>query len=210
MATSSSQPYIAKLGFQDQDRQSARHGLACEYLLERIVEIEMLDQLASYTLTHVDYSRNPFVKTDIYLSDVETHNAIDKTWEIIRSTPRLNVPISSRGFLKGFADVLVPILQYNVSLKGDISICQGHELILGEVKICKEPAEVVLQQINYYLDSIANLNSYTTIKACYVLTDYDPSHLQSLVAGTNIKVFRIGRSFIKWFNVRPTLKTPEL
>jgi len=160
MATSASQTYIAKLGFQDRDRSNERHGLACEYLFERMLELE---------------TRN--------LAHMERPHAGNC----------INVPIKSRSYVNGFADVLigVPNQYYEAYL-------------LGEVKITKEPAENVLQQINFYLSYIRN------VEIVYIVTDYDSGDLKRLCAGTNINVYRLGKGFEQWLANRTTPATEEL
>jgi hypothetical protein len=173
MATSASQTYISKLGFQDRDRSNERHGLACEYLFERMMDLEVSPW--------IDENLNQ-LQVAHYCDDLKVGNCI-------------NSPIKGRNsFINGFADVLIKL---------DASY-RGH-CWLGEVKITKEPAENVLQQINFYL---AHLKE--DIEAVYVLTDYDPGDLKRLCAGTKIKVYRLGQVFEQWLEGRTTPETEEL
>ena len=195
MATSASQTYISKLGFQDRDRGNDRHGLACEYLYERLIEVSLLPHLLQNTI----YGRHYYAQPRIYdFADLESKGVIQEFYSDLKSAPRLNVPIGGN-YVKGFADVLLPIYQME---DGCLRSCGL--TVLGEVKITKEPAEVVLQQLNFYMHSLG-----CTLEA-FVLTDYDPSDLQRLVQGTNIKVFRLGQKFENWIHSRPHLNTDEL
>lgn len=167
MATSASQTYIARLGFQDRDRSNERHGLACEYLFERMLELE------ASRLSHIERP-NP-------------GNCI-------------NVPIKSKSYVNGFADVLISYPAYSYRHQNGAN----DAYLLGEVKITKEPAENVLQQINFYLSYIRN------VETVYIVTDYDPGDLKRLCAGTKIKVYRLGQVFEQWLANRTTPATEEL
>jgi macrodomain Ter protein organizer (MatP/YcbG family) len=240
MATSASQPYIAKLGFQDKDRGTDRHGLACEYLFERLLEMEAapainrwrLDSLAEncnelsqklhatreslnrnnkqlqkLDSSHFDYEfyqtkYNEAQANESSLSQeleeaIHAHHDFDDTVYGMSEAKKqykaglsINQPIkSSSRYVVGFADVLMRV---------------GPIEVLGEVKITKESAETVLQQINFYQ---AHLNYVTTV---YILTDYDCSDLQRLVEGTHIKVYRLGQRFEQWMASRLQPTTDEL
>lgn len=223
MATSASQTYIAKLGFQDKDRGTPRHGLACEYLFERLLDLEVIPfQLAlwkdnlqkeiAWRKAHLSgnyhgiYPASPnelasfkeeMPGLESQLEALTPDFAAKELSRTLRVGECLNVPVTSRSYVNGFADVLIPLPENR-----DYG-CTVHRW-LGEVKITKEPAENVLQQINFYLSYIDN------VQAVYILTDYDPSDLQRLCVGTKIKVFRLGRRFNEWFSCRPDHLTEEL
>jgi hypothetical protein len=240
MATSASQPYIAKLGFQDKDRGTDRHGLACEYLFERLLEMEAAPainrwrlgslaegcnelsqklhetreslnrsnkQLQKLDSSHFDYEfyqtkyneaqANESILSQELEEAIHAHHDFDDTVYGMSEAKKqykvglsINQPIkSSSRYVVGFADVLMRV---------------GSIEVLGEVKITKEYAETVLQQINFYQ---AHLNYVTTV---YILTDYDCSDLQRLVEGTHIKVYRLGQRFEQWMASRIQPTTDEL
>lgn len=220
MATSASQTYIAKLGFQDKDRGNARHGLACEYLFERLLELEVAPYLLDLRRQHIKREidlRNQAIAAygeRYYMSDLEQYKAelpnlyirlenlaFMPMLEELRNNQKvgqcINVPITSRSYVNGFADVLISHGEKHSRNRFD-------QQWLGEVKITKEPAENVLQQLNFYLSYLDNVQSV------YILTDYDPSDLQRLCVGTKIKVFRLGVRFTEWLNTCPDHHTDEL
>lgn len=214
MATSASQTYIARLGFQDPDRQKAKHGLACEYLFERLITgvvapyltKQRREQLEWYIDTYasksrlLDESEQIFAATEapkLLASLTEEHGLAEASKDYLVSKC-INVPISnSRGYVSGFADVLIET-RYN----------EKDTCILGEVKITPQPAEEVLQQINFYKDQLRCI--YKTVRTVYILVDYECSDLQRLTQGSDVSVFRLGQRFEDWAASRQTLDTPEL
>jgi len=221
MATSASQTYIAKLGFQDKDRGNERHGLACEYLFERLLELEVApfcystqrklieaeinyqaraiagERFLYVTPTDIEYFKTERPKLLAELEQLKLEPIATNICNFFAVGECLNVPICSRSYVNGFADVLI---RHSLNYRGD----HASGAWLGEVKITKEPAENVLQQINFYLNYLEHVNSV------YILTDYDPSDLQRLCVGTKIKVFRLGQRFEQWLNERPNHITDEL
>lgn len=218
MATSASQTYIARLGFQDRDRSNERHGLACEYLFERMLELEMapwwLQKQRKEIEEEISYREKAAAGEQLryYISEQDRQEmgqqlpawrhklqalTFESVLEELRNTQKtgdcLNVPIASRSYVNGFADVLLR---------------HGNERYsrtwLGEVKITKEPAENVLQQVNFYMSYLSNVGSV------YIVTDYDPGDLKRLCAGTKIKVYRLGQVFEQWLANRTTPATEEL
>jgi hypothetical protein len=222
MATSASQPYIARLGFQDPDRSKDRHGLACEYLFERLLELEVAPFLRNYkafietqklpTLERyrdeADEKNKHRVEYYDYRSEIKRlqqevcafsdPNLFDAIRQELNAASRVNVPIKSGYSVIGFADTLI---NWHVNCDD----FRGKQLaVLGEVKITRQPAEQVLQQINFYKAHLKE--SYTT----YILTDYDCSDLQRLTQGSDVKVFRLGQRFEQWLATRTAPATPEL
>lgn len=223
MATSASQTYISRLGFQDKDRANSRHGLACEYLFERLLELEvtpyMLNKWKDDIQNEIIYQEKQLLKycnndetllIKEEISKLKDQNKIlttDFVIKKIKNTLRVgecvNVPIGSRSYVNGFADVLIACKDFfGDSMNRIYGVNQNRWL--GEVKITKEPAENILQQINFYLNFLENVESV------YILTDYDPSDLQRLCLNTKIKVFRLGSRFEQWLCSRVHLTTNEL
>jgi hypothetical protein len=224
MATSASQTYIAKLGFQDRDRSNQRHGLACEYLFERMLELEVAprwlearraqlhaeiiwcEKAASgnHMGWHIsEQERIAFGRGIPQIQSKLENLSFDQALTLARSKITVgqcvNIPISSRSYVNGFADVLI---KYEIA--HPVTVRDTQRLWLGEVKITKEPAENVLQQINFYLNYLEN------VEPVYILTDYDPGDLKRLCAGTKIKVYRLGQVFEQWLANRTTPATEEL
>jgi hypothetical protein len=231
MATAASQPYIARLGFQDPDRRSDRHGLACEYLLERLIELEIAARVPRGPQDCLFWDSQAGTSTTVRydVPDQDSQQALAQCLSIVQRDPRINVPIKDSRFVVGFADVLMPSWQFEVrgsrslhrpspfwdsersvmvrpepveTINHSINAFDG-TLVLGEVKIKVEPAEIVLQQINYY-------RSHLAAPVTYVLTDYDPAPLKRLTEGTNIKVFRLGDRFEQWIAQRELPSVEEL
>ena len=230
MATSASQPYIARLGFQDPDRSKDRHGLACEYLYERLIELLVAEPLRNYKCHALrnkiaassqvnqfarksleELSNGPYTaflekrkkeladeistsfaaheSATAELAALEPTNGVDHARQIHRPSDCINVPIKSGYSISGFADVLIH------SPDGQC---------LGEVKITRQPAEQVLQQINFYKANLSN------VRTTYIITDYDCSDLQRLTQGSDVKVYRLGQRFEQWLATRTAPETPEL
>lgn len=224
MATSASQTYIARLGFQDRDRSSERHGLACQYLFERMIELEVAPCLfkarCADVQADIDFNQRAAAGEELRycMSEKQRSEAGQKVPQLRASIERLNlaetlasihqsikvgecvnVPIRSGSYVNGFADVLIGLDVPSVRTGRNERLSW-----LGEVKITKEPAENILQQINFYL---SYLNYIETV---YVLTDYDPGDLKRLCIGTKIKVYRLGQVFEQWIAARTTPDTEEL
>jgi len=221
MTRSSQQTYIQRLGFQDKDRSNVRHGLACEYLLNRLIESEWLsnpniDSKATAVLTYfLKYNLFDFFGQDLeiikkFLVDVienksyDINQIIEKIQPFMTCSQCVNVPIVSGKFVNGFADVVLPgDLDLSVSFNSQALAAGGLELewiaypekernfILGEIKITPEPAENIIQQIAFY-------RQYLHAKKVIILVDYDAPQLKRMTAGSDISVYRLGNAFEEW------------
>lgn len=221
MTRSSQQTYIQRLGFQDKDRSNVRHGLACEYLLNRLIESEWvsipkIDSKATAGLTYfLKYNLFDFFGQDLeiikkFLVDVienksyDINQIIEKMQPFMTCSQCVNVPIVSGKFVNGFADVVLPgDLDLSVSLNKQALAAGGlelewkaysekqHNFILGEIKITPEPAENIIQQIAFY-------RQYLHAKKVIILVDYDAPQLKRMTAGSDISVYRLGNAFEEW------------
>ena len=178
---SSQQTYIQRLGFQDKDRTNPRHQQACEYLLERIWQIENNRRAREYE----------GALRSIGANCVYGPGCAEPYPEPI-AADCISVPLRTRYSVAGFADVLLYGQAY-----------PDMQTVLGEVKITPEPAENVLQQLNFYR-SICH-----DICRVYVVVDYDAPALQRLTAGSDISVYRLGTGFEAWSAARTTTTTTE-
>jgi hypothetical protein len=263
MATAASQPYIAKLGFSDPDRSKDRHGLACEYLFERLLELEVAPEIftgerkyydnriqrisVEHQFLRSERDANPSARSfwfsdswnersgeldwintisidelnerlhdlaALYAklqSDLELfshQNAVNDSQNTFVTSRCLNVPIMTgykSSHTAGFADVLLRPVKFHGCVYGQSRDAYWTSAILGEVKITKQSAETVLQQINYYRQHIEG-----GVDKVYILTDYDCSDLQRLTQGSDIHVYRLGKRFEDWIASRSMPSTPEL
>lgn len=227
MATSAAQTYIARLGFQDPDRKQDRHGLACEYLFERMIQLEVApralkwetDRMAA-AIDNAQQSLNDYMerkKNNPYCFDLRQAESLDRSLSDLQKEQAffdqgaflsrhvakikaghcINVPIVSDSYRSSFVNGFADVL-IDDPYTGRF---------LGEVKISKEPPEQVLQQINFYL---SYLNRRAEPQAVYIVTDYDPGDLKRLCLGTKIKVYRLGQVFENWLAARTTPATEEL
>jgi len=225
MATSASQPYIAKLGFQDPDRNQDRHGLACEYLFDRLLDLEIVPEWILEKKDHASYRLSKCQKDYEHKQSQVDGYEWGKDSVYFQGLQRdLEIAVSNLASAKQNPDLILsaasakdqvlqsykPALCINRPIQGGYSYKQTVGFadvwvrnILGEVKITKQSAESVLQQINFYQE-------YVNAAKVYILTDYDCSALQRLTEGSDIKVFRLGKRFDDWIASRSMPSTPEL
>ena len=251
MTRSSQQTYIQRLGFQDKDRSNPRHGLACEYLLDRLIQRQFISKSFMQRLKNnslqwgtewreerineikvrLEYNAKSLKHGWASAESIEAENQqltqeLDKLQSEIDCLPQIvnsasdddiaqriyesmpsnnfiSVPIASGKFINGFADVLLNCyvslnFQDNLAIESKCSTdrdCfsrnQLQKSILGEIKITKEPAENVIQQIAFY-------RQFVYVKEVIILIDYDDPQLKRMTAGSDIHVYKLGSKFDAW------------
>ena len=240
MTRSSQQTYIQRLGFQEKDRANPRHGLACEYLLERLIErdfgseaqklkesavnhflerktetiadLEMQRKNWQWRLKHdanasqkledvlraINHQESLMIEVQKLAKIISENEIKEIMYQAMPASEFISVPITSRKFVNGFADVFLhssPCFYFDDNLKIQIVLNKNsvysEKGILGEVKITPEPAENIIQQIAFYREFIhAN--------EVIILVDYDAPQLKRMTKGSDIKVYRLGNKFDEW------------
>jgi hypothetical protein len=132
MTRSAQQTYIQRLGFQDKDRGNQRHGLACEYLFDRLTDDTIFKKLRAHANDALNGYRHS-LRLDMrdggcsaerkkYLDycaktleameglDGSSVDLMDLECQARNRLPAssfINVPITNGKFINGFADVLL-------------------------------------------------------------------------------------------------------
>jgi hypothetical protein len=230
MTRSNEQTYIQRLGFQDKDRQSSRHALACEYLLHRIIETSVTENSLAWRITRevkdlteeLEKTYDPRKKESLEqeLKAIEKYDlgTFDHEREIAQLLDRVNpseyidvpIPGGYQGqYVNGFADVYAPKawvdLGYDESTQ---EIKPRYRLrnrsVLGEVKITPEPASSVNQQISFY-------RKYLYDPDVVILLDYpDPELARMYRNSGDTKVAVLGQKFEEWVKSRSMTEISEL
>lgn len=237
MATSASQPYIAKLGFQDKDRSIDRHGLACEYLFERLLEMEVAPWLNELRQSDLDSA----VKTlDANLN--QTRERIVDYQKRLKGDPldgkywyQRELPQLEAAALEQYDK-----LQLAIEAKQSFTASYGIETARKDFKAAYAINKPINQRGRNYVVGFADVLLYAYGKrllgevkitpqsaesilqqinfyemhiesgVTYILTDFDCSDLQRMVEGSHIKVYRLGRRFEQWLASRSAFESNEL
>jgi len=248
MTRSSQQTYIQRLGFQDKDRSNPRHGLACEYLLDRLIQRQFISKsfmqrlkdnslqwgtqwreediaekrsrlernIKNYDLKRawdsaesieaenqqltqeLDKLQSEVDRLPQIIDSVSNDDIAHRIYESLPSNNFISVPIANGKFINGFADVLLFNCSFRLDFQDDLTIelkryinSDSSRAILGEIKITKEPAENVIQQIAFY-------RQFVYAKEVIILIDYDDPQLKRMTAGSDIHVYKLGSKFDAW------------
>jgi len=236
MTRSTQQTYIQKLGFQDADRQNQRHGLACEYLAEQLFEQKVFSLINEESIQKnrslwfsSDHDERQWralsatAKQGLLANEIKKQilSVKEKALSQVCYSNFINVPIKNRGYINGFADVLIK-RQWMLNAKLQV-LDDGLKLflsslfmdswntmeegpfklaVLGEIKITPEPAENIIQQIKFYREFIE-------VARVVILVDFDAPDLQRLVKGSDIELYRLGDKFEAWVKNRSKPTTEE-
>jgi hypothetical protein len=93
--------------------------------------------------------------------------------------------------------------EYDHSFFSSQNVCKYRNCTLGEVKISKQTAEDVLQQINQY-------HEYVTPSQTFVCLDYEDVQLKNLAKNSKIEVVKLGQKFIEFCENRPVEEIEEI
>lgn len=124
MTRSSQQTYIQRLGFQDKDRSNQRHGLACEYLLEQLIEqclfANLSEQANEKFSKFVDSIRD---RALIYKGDIECKQTLIREYS---DTLSQNGEAFSRNWYKKQIETLTGEIEHLTSAfnKADECYCK--------------------------------------------------------------------------------------
>lgn len=175
--------------------RSLKYGLASAESIE--AENQQLTQELDKLQSEID--RLPQIVNSASNDDIA-----HRIYESMPSNNFISVPIASGKFINGFADVLLNCyvslnFQDNLAIESKCSSVDSdcfsrNELrtsILGEIKITKEPAENVIQQIAFY-------RQFVYVKEVIILVDYDAPQLKRMTAGSDIHVYKLGPKFDAW------------
>jgi hypothetical protein len=239
MTTSASQTYIAKLGFQDKDRNVERHGLACEYMFHRLLEMEIAPYFNECRYDYLAYKVEEQQKRLENLSSaivakkqapplhsgsywIEQREVELRQLEMSRSETYDNLQVaiqeqqafaSSYGIQEAHRR-LKPAYCINRPIKQP-----GRSFVVGFADVHIEvDSKQILGEVKITKQSpesiLQQINFYETHLrgrvSTYILTDFDCSDLQRMVEGTHVQVFRLGRRFEQWLASRSAFEPSEL
>ena len=233
MTRSSQQTYIQRLGFQDKDKSNPRHGLACEYLAERLIQSVFLDPLTEKDIflgafqNFVDECKDKDVaisKKGAFKDAVRLAlpNFYRDAREMLSTSRFTDTPIKSKSyggsvFINGFADVLIYGLLY---------VQSGFDILDDNVEAHLSPqydgsssyarcssilgeVKITPEPAESILQQIKFYREFVDVKRVIILVDFDAPQLKRITQGSDIEVYRLGESFEKWAQSREKLDVEE-
>ena len=220
---SSQQTYIQRLGFQDKDRSNVRHGLACEYLLNRLVKSEWmassnleneiiaaLKYFLTYNITEFTGHENFKIVKKFFVDAIENksydiNKITEKIQAAIHCSRCINVPIVSGKFVNGFADVVLPGNFALLVKLNEQSLSAGFLELEWTAHKSENQYNFILGEVKItpepaenIIQQIAFYREYLHAKKVIILVDYDAPQLKRMTEGSDIFVYRLGNAFEEW------------